>query len=120
LRLLLDEHFPVDLARALRERGHEVEAVVERTDLREGSDARILEAAVGERRPVVTEDVADYMRLFRFAQVEGPRHFGMVFARRFSRRKPALGALIEAVDAFLRDRPGDDELVDRVHWLERR
>jgi hypothetical protein len=120
LRLLLDEHYPSAVAQELRDRGHDVIAVAERPELRELADARILELAAADRRAVVSENAAHFVRLFRDAWREGHEHYGIVIAsrRRFSRRHNRMGALLLALDALLRAHPGENDLANRIVWIE--
>ncbi len=120
MRLLLDEHYPAAIAMQLRERGHDVVAVVEHAGLRELADVRILEIATADRRAVVSENAVHFVRLFRDAWSEGHEHFGIVIAsrRRFSRRRDRIGALIRALDALLHGHPGVNDLANRIVWIE--
>ncbi len=70
MRLLLDEMFPPAVARALREQGHDVVAVLEVTDLVGASDVELFSWAQQERRAIVTENVADFLALERDARAE--------------------------------------------------
>ena len=63
MKLLLDEMINPRAARELRARGHDVDAVAERGDLRGSDDSVILAVAADEDRVVVTEDRGDYRRL---------------------------------------------------------
>ena len=120
MRLLLDEHYPPAVAKQLRDRGHDVVAVVERAELRELADALVLELAAPDRRCVVSENAVHFVRLFRDAWREGQEHYGIVIAtrRRFSRRHDRMGALLLALDALLRAHPGEDDLANRIVWIE--
>ena len=60
MKLLLDEMYSPTVAIQLRQRGHDVSAVVELTDLRTAADPVIFAAAQRELRVVVTENVRDY------------------------------------------------------------
>jgi hypothetical protein len=61
IRFLLDEHYPGWLAEDLAADGVEAVALTaRRPGLRGVSDQRVLEAAVAERRVVVTEDVSTF------------------------------------------------------------
>lgn len=107
--------WPPAAAEALRERGHDVEAVAER-DLRTGSDAAILAAARAEGRIVVTQDVGDFRRLAA-AEVRAGRIYPALILTdkrswpRGSRR--ATGRLVRALDALLRS----GETIEGEHWL---
>ena len=119
MRLLLDEHYSPKIAEQLRNRGHDVVSVKERDDLRGLGDIELWTRASAESRALVTENVADFAPLAREAAAAGDRHFGVVFTspRSMPRTLGAIGAYVERVDSFLRDRPADDALADQVHWL---
>ncbi len=78
MRLLLDELVPPAVARAVRERGHDVLAVAETSDLRSRADADVLRAAIAEDRAVVTENVRDFMLLDAAVRQRGETHAGLV------------------------------------------
>lgn len=56
--------YPARLARALRERGADAEGVDERGPLRGLADEELLVVAAREGRALVSENVADFMRLY--------------------------------------------------------
>jgi hypothetical protein len=121
LRLLLDEHYPPEIAQQLRLRfGHDVVAVAERSELRSKLDDELLEIARLEQRALVTENLRHFARLARHAFVEEREHFGLVLVspRRFRHAGSGLGALVAALDTLLRRYPGAEALVNRVVWLE--
>lgn len=61
LRFLLDEHYPGWLAEALTEDGVDTVALTaHRPELRGSDDQKVLRAAAGEGRVVVTEDVTTF------------------------------------------------------------
>jgi hypothetical protein len=114
--LLLDEMWPSDIAVQLRSRGHDVDAVVERTDLRGVEDHEIFDAAQSEGRAIVTED-ADYRVLFAGAVRSGGTCFGVIFTsdRAFPRDSSrTAGRLVTALDRLLNT---DTDLTNREHWL---
>ncbi len=120
MRLLLDEHFSPEIARQLRERGHDAVAVREQSGVRGLSDRDVLAFATMQRRAVVTENVADFIELHRGARITGTSHFGLIFTspRQFPRTRRAIGRLVRALDAWLSVHPGTDELRDQTWWLE--
>lgn len=119
MRLLLDEHISPNVAASLRERGHDVVAVAERTELRGRRDIDVLIAASAERRAVVTEDVRDFRTIAARRLSSRKPHSGVVLVpqRAFPRRRDGFGRLIRALDALLAAHPGDDDLVGDVIWL---
>jgi hypothetical protein len=110
VRLLLDEHYSPKIADELRKRGHDVVSVKERDDLPGLSDLR---------RALLTENVADVMQLVRDAATQGDRHLGVVFTspRSMPRGVRTIGLYVDVLDAFLREHPGEEALLDQVAWL---
>lgn len=119
MRLLLDEHHDPDVARQLRERGHDVAAVAERDDLRGRPDPDVFAAAIAERRAVVTENARDYVPLAAQSAAEDVSHYGVVITvpARHPRRPDARSRLVDALTRLLEDRPEVDDLRDAVVWL---
>jgi predicted nuclease of predicted toxin-antitoxin system len=92
IRLMLDEHYPGRLAEDLATDGIDAVALTaHRPALRGVDDKRVLEAAVAERRVVVTEDVST----FGAAVFLVPSHLGIVYCHhaRFPRTRPGLERL---------------------------
>lgn len=119
MRLLLDEHHDPEVARDLRERGHDVAAVAERDDLRGRPDAEIFDAAGAEGRAVVTEDVRDFTLLVLRATDLDRHHDGVVFtsATRFPRVPGGRQCLADALALMLEMHSAPDALRDIVIWL---
>ena len=119
MRLLLDEHYSPKIAEQLRNRGHDVESVSERDDLRGLGDLELWNRASAEGRAFVTENVADFVRLVREAAAAGEPHFGVVFTSpaTFARSAATVGLFVEALAALLGARPAEDALGGQVHWL---
>ena len=119
MKLVLDEHFSPEIARQLRQRGHDVVRARELLPGPDWSDAVLLRRATEVGRALVTADVADFVELHRSAVVSGRRHAGLIFTwrRRFPRTSRALGRLVAALEALVTDR-GDRHLDDQVLWLE--
>ena len=119
MRLLLDEHFSPEIARQLRDRGHDVIAARERVASGR-SDRDLFDLAVVERRAIVTENVADFVELHRAAIITGTAHFGIVFTstRQFPRTRRAIGRTVRALDGLLVVHPQPDALRDQTGWLE--
>lgn len=105
------------VAAQLRQRGHDVQAVVERRDLRSASDDVVFATATRESRAVVTENVADYQLRARIAIERGGAHSGVIYTTnaRFPRGDSrTVGRLVTALDELLRS--GVD-LAGREYWL---
>jgi hypothetical protein len=109
--------WPSTIAEQLRQRGHDVVAVLERDDLQGESDAVILATATSERRVVVTENVGDFRVAARAAHERGEFHFGMILTtnRGFSRHHPrSIGRMVTALNTLLET---DPDLTNQEHWL---
>jgi len=119
VRLLLDEHYSPAIAQQLRQRGHDVESVDERDDLRSSGDVELLAAARAEHRAFVTNNVVDFAPLISDAALRGERHFGVVYTsdRSLPRAKRTIGRFVELLDELLAARPAEDAMVDEVVWL---
>ncbi len=111
-RLLLDEMYPASLAEALRSRGHDAAAVVERSDLVGRRDPRVLTAAAEDERCLFTENVRDFAVLAR----EMP-HAGVLLANagRWPRSPGGIARIAVAIDRRIAEGrlPGTGE----VDWL---
>lgn len=112
-RLLLDEMFPPQVGEQLRQRGHDVLALVADPELRALSDPEVYAWATARGRRLVTENVKDFRPLV--ADGHGP---GVLFtsSRSFPRSRRHLGVLVQALDGWLQAaatarRPVEDWLV---------
>jgi hypothetical protein len=115
--MLIDEMWPSTIAAQLRLRGHDVAAVVERSDLRSKPDEYILTVAQREWRVLVSENANDFRKLASVVIQGGNRHPGFVFTteRRVPRHDArVVGRLITALDALLIT---DIDLTNSEHWL---
>jgi hypothetical protein len=121
VRVLLDEQLSPQIARVLRERGLEVEAVAERSDLMEASDSDVLDAASREQRAVVTNNIKDFRPLAAERLADGRGHAGLILlpASR-SRSRAATGALADAIEAVLRAQPNGIPSAEHILGLSRR
>lgn len=116
MKLLLDEQLSPQIARVLRERGLDAEAVGERDDLREAPDRDVMETAARERRAVVTNNVKDLRPIAAERLSVGRGHAGLVLlpATR-SRRHDATVALADAIEAVARANPRG--LAESERWV---
>ena len=107
------------IARELRERGHDVLAVAEQPGRAALSDPEVLAVARTERRAVVTNNLSDYRPLHADAITPGgPGHFGMVFMPgSYRRTKADTGRIVSALEAKLKQYPGDEDLANGECWL---
>ncbi len=119
LRLLLDEMYPTTIARQLRRRGHDADAVTARSELRSLSDIDVFVAAQAERRAVVSENVADFIGIVGSFDRRGRAHHGLALADPSKYPRGAsrtIGRMVRALDRLLREHPGDEPTSLR-HWL---
>jgi Domain of unknown function (DUF5615) len=116
VKLLLDEMWSPAVAEQLRTRGHDVEAVAERLDLRTKTDETVFAAGLSEGRVIVTEDVADFRVLAEHEALAGRFHPGLVFTtpRAFPRAQRGLGKVVTALAVLL---DSEVDLRNREHWL---
>ena len=119
MKLLLDEHYSPSIAEQLRKRRHDVVAAAAIPELVHRDDAAILAWATQHGRAIVTENASDYLELHHDYLARSKGHFGIVLtsARRFPRRRAAIGRLVTGLDALLKLVPGDDALRADVRCL---
>jgi hypothetical protein len=119
VRLLLDEMFSPQIARELRSRGHDVEAISGRAEWGALSDPDVLEVARRERRAIVTNNLRDFRPLHHEAIAAGGEgHYGMVFVPgAYRRTKADVGRIVSALERKLEDHPGIDDLASGETWL---
>jgi Domain of unknown function (DUF5615) len=118
LRLLLDEMCGPTIAELLRERGHDVESVSERADLRSAPDG-VFDAAQEERRVIVTNNVRDFMPLVQYTLQRNLTCHGIVFTsdRSLPRSKKNIGAYTDLLHALLTRYLDDERLPTVIAWL---
>jgi hypothetical protein len=118
VKTLLDEQLSPLIARLLRERGLDVVAAAERSDLVEASDREIMETATREQRAVVTNDIKDFRPIAAERLTDGRGHAGLILlpASR-SRSRDATGMLADAIEVLMRAHPGG--IVGSEHWIAR-
>lgn len=119
MRLLLDEMLTPVIARELRARGHDVEAIAGNPDHETLSDTEVVALARAQRRAIVTNNIRDYRPLLIEAVVSGdPGHCGMIFMPgNYRRTKADVGRIVKALEAKLAECPGDDDLLGGETWL---
>ena len=104
VRLLLDEmHAPI-IAATLRDRGHDVLAVADQTELRALTDDELYTWAGQHQRRIVTENVKDFAPLLRRAEESQQPATPVLFtsSRTFPRSRRNPGPIIDALHAWLR------------------
>lgn len=116
MRALLDEQRSGQIARLLRARGLDVEAVVERADLLQAADREVIETAAHEDRAVVSNNIKDFRPLAAQRTTDGRGHAGLILlpAGR-SRSRDATGTIADAIEAVMRAHP--DGIPSAEHWI---
>lgn len=111
LKLLLDEMYPPAIAEQLRDRGHDVDAVTARAELRSLPDDAIFATAQQERRAVVTENVGDFSAIADAADRGGRAHYGLVLVdpAKYPRgNRRTVGRLVRRLERLLDDHAHGD------------
>jgi hypothetical protein len=118
VRLALDHHYSTRIAIGLRDRGHDVVAVVERGWETE-EDEPLLELCEAEERALVTNNVGDFAVIARRWAAQGRQHAGLIFTSdgNLPRGRETIGRYVDALGELLAVHDADDAFVDRVHWL---
>jgi predicted nuclease of predicted toxin-antitoxin system len=119
VKLLLDEMLSPAIARELRARGHDAEAVAGHPDREALSDPEVLGLARVEHRAVVTNNVRDFRPLHHEAITPGgPGHYGVIFIPgTYRRTRNDIGKITAALEALLTEYPGDADLANGEAWL---
>jgi hypothetical protein len=119
LKLLIDEMYPPSIAGQLRDRGHEVQAVTGRPELRALADSDIFALAQQEQRAVVTENIADFSVIASDYDQRGQAHHGLVLVVPGSYprgRRGTIGRMVTELDRVLGEYP-DTAPTSLRHWL---
>jgi predicted nuclease of predicted toxin-antitoxin system len=116
VKALLDEQLSPRIAELLRDRGHDVQAVVDRRDLAGRSDRVILEIAASEERAVITNNVKDFLPLAAERLARGESHAGLILLPSTrTRTRGAAEMLANAIEQILREHP--DGLPATERWI---
>ena len=118
MKLVLDHHYSPLIAHQLRERGHDVVTAGEQSWEAE-EDQALLDLCASDGRALLTNNVADFAVIARQWQAQGRSHPGLIFTSDHSmpRSRNTIGRYVELLAVLMTDNPGDDSIVDRVHWL---
>ena len=117
MKVLLDEMLTPAIARALRARGHDIQAIKEHA---EGlSDADVVALARREHRAIVTTNVRDFRPIHNeLLMPGGGGHWGFVFVpAAYHLTKAALGQIIAALEAQIVAYPNEQDLADGETWI---
>ena len=106
MRALLDEQLSAEIARELRRRGCDVEAVTERRDLIGCPDEQLLELARREDRAIITNNIRDFRPIAAQALAQGSGHAGLILLPSTrTRNRAAIGQLATAIEAIMSTNP---------------
>jgi hypothetical protein len=111
--------YPPSIAVQLRGRGHNVEAVTERPELRALADPEVFAVGQRERRAILTENIADFSALADNCDRRGEPHHGLVLVDpgRYPRGdRRTIGRIVTALGRLLGEHSGDEPGSLR-HWL---
>jgi predicted nuclease of predicted toxin-antitoxin system len=119
VKLLLDEMLSPAIARQLRDRGHDAEAVAGHPDREALSDPDVLALARSEHRALVTDNLRDFRPLHHEAITPGgPGHYGMIFIPgAYRRTRDDTGKITTALENLLTQYPDKDGLANSEAWL---
>lgn len=119
MRLLLDEMLSPAIARELRSRGHDAEAVAGDDDRESLSDPEVLALARSERRALVTNNLRDFRPIHAEAVAPGGAgHFGIIFMPgSYRRTRDDTGRIADGLEALILQYPGEQDLANGEAWL---
>ena len=119
LKLLLDEMLSPAIARTLRARGYDVQAIKERPDLQGLADRDVVALARAEVRAIATCNLRDFRVIHsEFIIPGGPGHAGFVFVpTTYHLSRAQVGRLARAFESKLKSFPGDNDLANRETWI---
>lgn len=119
MKLLLDEMLSPAIARELRARGHDAEAVAGHPDHEALSDPDVLALARAQQRAVVTNNLRDFRPLhYEAITPGGAGHYGMIFIPSGYRRTRAdTGRIIMRLEAIVNEHRGEQDLANGEAWL---
>jgi predicted nuclease of predicted toxin-antitoxin system len=116
VKALLDEQLSPRIAELLRNRGHDVQAVTDRSDLAGQSARVILEVAAAEDRAVITNNVKDFRPLAAERLARGESHAGLILLPSTrTRTRDAVEMLTDAIERVLREHPAGLPATER--WV---
>lgn len=118
MRLFLDAHISGPrIARALRDRGHDVRAADEERELDGLEDERLLELAAAETRVMITFDVKDFTMLARRWAEAGRTHAGVGIIVGIDHGE--FGTILDALTRELDARDQQSEWTDLTLFIAR-
>lgn len=118
MNVAIDHHYPAAIANALQQHGHDVVTALERGWDRE-DDEPLLALCTAESRTLLTNNVADFVVIAQRWAADGRPHAGLIFTSDASlpRTRAMTGRYVELLERLLRMKPGERDMLDRIHWL---
>lgn len=120
MKLLLDEMISPKIARELRSKGFDVQAIKsDRPDLEAVAAREIVRRIAAEKRAVVTNDVLDFQLVHNQLMAAGEEHYGILFTSdaTMPRNKASIPLWVKTLEKLLEASPADDALRNRVRHL---
>jgi predicted nuclease of predicted toxin-antitoxin system len=120
VRLLLDEMISPKIARELRRKGFDVQAIKgDRPDLEAVADREIVRRMTAEKRTLVSNDVLDFQLIHNQLLAAGEEHYGLIFTNdsTMPRNKSSIPLWVKALAKLLDEHSADDALRNRIRHL---
>ena len=120
MKLLLDEMISPRIARELRSKGFDVQAIKgDRADLEAVADREIVRRLAFEQRTLVTNDVLDFQLIHNRMLAAGEEHHGLIFTSdsTMPRNKASIPLWVKSLEKVLAESPADDGLKNRIRHL---
>lgn len=120
MKLLLDEMISPKIARELRSKGFDVQAIKgDRPDLEAVADRETIRRMAAGKRTLVSNDVLDFQLIHNQLSAAGEEHSGLVFTSdsTMPRNKASIPLWVKALGELLRANPADDAMRNRVRHL---
>jgi predicted nuclease of predicted toxin-antitoxin system len=118
VKLLLDEHYAIEIAVQLRASGHDAVTVWERR-LGGTDDEPLLASAAAEERALLTNNARDFLPLVGRWAASGQEHCGVLLTSNTSmpRGKHSIGLYVTCLRQLMDANPGARPLANQVRWL---
>jgi hypothetical protein len=106
VKLLLDAVYAPEIAVRLRNRGHDALSMRERPDLQGATDAELFSTLAAEDRTFVTNNVVDYLPLFRRALADETERPGLFLTNDGTTppNKAGIGRFLNVLEDLLTER----------------
>ena len=116
MRLLLDEMYSPRIAVRLRDRGHDAVSLRERRDLVGSSDHELFAAMAVENRTIVTNNVVDFVPIFRRALADGAASPGLFLTsdRSTPRSTAEIGRFVSVLEDLVTESEGETAAPSQV------